>query len=82
MGTKKITISHKRNGCIGCGSCALLAKCNWKMNEHDGKSDLKGAVWHGDEFMVAQIDEDQLADNIKAADACPVNVIRVSGYKN
>lgn len=48
------------------------------MNAEDGKSDLRDAQWKGDEFMVAQIDEDELEDNKKAADACPVSIIRVS----
>lgn len=78
MGVKKITISHKRKDCIGCGSCALLAKNCWSMNKEDGKSDLRGAGWKNEEFMVTQIDEDELEDNKKAADACPVNIIRVS----
>lgn len=48
------------------------------MNKEDGKSDLRGAGWKNEEFMVTQIDEDELEDNKKAADACPVNIIRVS----
>ncbi len=48
------------------------------MNGEDGKSDLRGAQWKNEEFMVAQIDEDELEENKKAADACPVNIIRVS----
>lgn len=82
MGVKKITICHLRRGCIGCGSCALLASKQWTMNSEDGKSDLKGAQWKGKEFMVAQIDEDDLEENKKAADACPVNVIRVTGHND
>jgi len=78
MGVRKITISHKRKDCIGCGSCALLAKHCWTMNKEDGKSDLKNAQWKGEDFMVTKIDEDELEDNKKAADACPVSIIRVS----
>jgi len=77
MGVKKITICHKRNDCIGCGSCALLAKQTWSMNDEDGKSDLKGGKWKGDTFVVSQIDEDDLEDNKKASEACPVSIIRV-----
>ncbi len=80
MGTKKRTVSHKRNDCIGCGSCELLAGHTWSMNTTDGRADLRGAQWKGDQFMVAQIDEDEIPDVIDAAAACPVQVIRVQGY--
>ncbi len=84
MGVKKITICHKRDDCIGCGSCALIASHTWEMNKKDGKAVLKGAQWKGKEFMVAQIDDDDdvLAANRQAADACPVRIIRIAGYNN
>jgi ferredoxin len=77
MGIRKGAVCHKRNDCIGCGSCVLYAPKYWSMNPEDGKSELKGAVWKGDQFMVAAVDEDDLEDNRKAADACPVGIIRV-----
>ncbi len=77
MGTRKITVCHKRNDCIGCGSCALLAPQTWSMNSVDGKSDLRGAVDKG-EFMVGQIEEEDLLDNCRAAEACPVQIIRIA----
>ena len=79
MGMKKWKVCHKRNDCIGCGSCALLASRFWKMSEQDGKSILKGARWKGKEFMVAEIDEDEVEENQRAAEACPVRIIRVEG---
>jgi len=81
MGTKKITVCHKRKDCIGCGSCALLAPNRWTLNNEDGLSDLRGAEWHGDQFMVAEIDEHELEENVEAAKACPVNIIRIEGHK-
>lgn len=77
MGTKKITLCHKRNDCIGCGSCAMIAPGQFTMNAADGKADLKGAEWHGDEFMVTKIEEDEYEQNKQAADACPVGIIRL-----
>jgi ferredoxin len=47
------------------------------MNPNDGKSDLVNAKWKGEEFMVSTIDESEYDDNKKAADACPVNIIRL-----
>jgi ferredoxin len=77
MGTKKITMCHKRNDCIGCGSCVLLAPDRWQMNAEDGKADLKGGEWKGDEFVVAKIEEEEYAVNKDAADACPMDIIRL-----
>lgn len=70
-------ICHKRNDCIGCGSCSTYAPNHWSMNTHDGKSDLKSAQWKGGQFMVAEVDEDEIENNKKAADACPVGIIRI-----
>ena len=79
MGVQKITVCHKRNDCIGCGSCVLYAPEQWSMNNEDGKSELKGAEWKGDQFVVAKIDANERKNNQKAADACPVGIIRVEG---
>ncbi len=80
MGIKKVTVSHKRNDCIGCGSCVLLAPNQWSMNLEDGKADLKNSTYSGREFKVAQVDEDEIEENISAADTCPVKIIRINGY--
>lgn len=77
MGVRKITICHKRNDCIGCGSCVLYAPNRWSMDTKDGKSRLKNSEWKGNQFMVVKADEDEYEDNKKAADACPVGIIRV-----
>lgn len=77
MGTKKVTLCHKRNDCIGCGSCSLLAPRRFEMNAEDGKADMIGGKWHGTEFMVAQIEEEEVTANRKAVDACPVGIIRL-----
>jgi len=81
MGVKKITVCHKRKDCIGCGSCAVFAPRTWSMNESDGLADSKGAVEKG-EFFVTEIDEDDLAENIEAAQSCPVQIIRIDGVNN
>ncbi len=77
MGTKKITLCHKRNDCIGCGTCEMFAPDRFQMNTKDGLSDLVGGTWKGEEFMVAQIEEAEYEAVKRAADACPVKVIRV-----
>ncbi|MCK4635952.1 MAG: ferredoxin [Candidatus Moranbacteria bacterium] len=79
MGINKISVSQKRDDCIGCGACTSFAPNNWSMNGQDGKADLKDAVKKGD-MMVVQVDEDQVEENKQAADACPVQIIKVSGH--
>lgn len=80
MGVKKITISHKRKDCIGCARCVFAAPQTWEMN-NDGMSDLKDGKWKGKDFVVRQIDEDDLQDNKDASDSCPVQIIRIEGYE-
>lgn len=72
-----MTLCHKRNDCIGCGSCAMIAPGRFAMNVLDGKADMREGKWHGDEFMVAKIDEDEYELDKQAADACPVGIIRL-----
>lgn len=79
MGIKKISISQKREDCIGCGACTAFAPDTWSMSSEDGKADLKGAV-DKDGMMVAEIDEEKLEENKQAADACPVQIIKVTGH--
>lgn len=80
MGVKKITISHKRHDCIGCGVCALIAPKEWGMSELDGRAELRGGLSKG-EFVVSMIDEDELENTKEAAFHCPTNAIRVEGVK-
>ena len=76
MGIRKITICHKRNDCIGCGSCVFLAPNSWTLND-DGLSTLNGSEWRNQQFMVGEIDEIELQANREAASMCPVNIIRI-----
>ena len=77
MKSKRIKISHQRNKCIGCGSCAMYAPNRWKMNPEDGKADLVGSVKKGNVF-VAEIDNDEIKQNKKAERACPMQIIKVN----
>ncbi|MFQ5620823.1 MAG: ferredoxin [Candidatus Nanoarchaeia archaeon] len=61
----KYKIIYDRNGCIGAASCAAASK-NWVMAE-DGKADL----------VSAEISEEELQENIDAAQSCPVQVIHI-----
>ncbi len=72
----KVTVTHDRENCIGCGMCALLCPKYWTMSAEDGKSDLEGAVEKKGLFQRKVVAEDS-AENKEAARACPVNVIKV-----
>gem|GEM_PF-3408039 len=55
----------------------MLSPDRFSMNIQDGKADMKDGQWHGDEFVVAKIDEDEYDLNKQAAAACPVGIIRL-----
>lgn len=78
MGVKKIIISHKRDDCIGCGSCVSLCPKYWKMNHDDGKTDLIGGELKSNGIVTASVDEADYKENKEAADACPVHIIRLN----
>ena len=77
MWIKKITISHKREECIGCGSCVLIDPNNRTMNDDDGKATLRWSCRKGKQFMVWSVDEDEVSCTQEAAQACPVDIIKV-----
>lgn len=69
-------IQHFRKNCIGCNACVLIAPQQWLMNEHDGKAILRNSQGQNDVF-VADIAEHDLEKNQKAAQACPMNIIKI-----
>ena len=71
-----VIVTHQRDKCIGCNYCVELAYEYWRMSKKDGKSTLLGAQ-NKKGFHTARLEEDALIPNLKAAEACPVNVIKV-----
>jgi ferredoxin len=59
----KYKIVFDKNGCIGCGTCAAICPENWEMS--------------GDKAIPKKTELDSLDCNQEAADACPVNVIKI-----
>lgn len=69
-------ILHQRGRCIGCNACCDIWPSRWAMSRTDGKCTLvhgkeKKGIWQ------VQISEDELEMNRRAADACPVKIIRI-----
>ncbi|MCX2742683.1 ferredoxin [Mangrovivirga sp. M17] len=73
-----VTIIQQRNKCIGCNYCVELAPERWRMSKKDGKSVLLGGV-NKKGFWNVKVNEDELEVNVRAAEACPVNIIQVRG---
>ena len=72
----KFKILHFKEDCISCGACAAIAPDFWEMDEN-GIAHLKGSVKVGDHWERTITSEDAKAQNQEAADACPVQIIKV-----
>ena len=59
----------EREKCIGCGSCEALCSKYWKLVE-DGKVNLSGSKNN-------ELDIKEIECNQEAADACPVQCIKI-----
>ncbi|MFP5470403.1 MAG: ferredoxin [Bacteroidia bacterium] len=71
-----VVISHQRKKCIGCNYCVEFAPQRWRMSKKDGKVTLIG----GEDkkgFYTVRVTPNELEANIKAAKACPMNIIQV-----
>lgn len=71
-----VIITHQREKCIGCNYCVELAYNRWRMSKKDGKATLLQGV-NRKGFYTVKVREDELEDNLKAAEACPVKIIKV-----
>lgn len=71
-----VIITHQRDKCIGCNYCVELAYSRWRMSKKDGKATLLGGE-NKKGFYTVRTDNEEYDDNLKAANACPVNIIKV-----
>jgi len=69
---------HYRQRCIGCNACVEIAFERWRMSKKDGKAVLLGAIEKKGVHQ-ANIRYEEVEDNIRAAQACPVNIIKLDG---
>ena len=70
----KFKIVYDRDACIGAAACAAVDPNKFKMNT-DGKADLLKSKDDGKGIWVLEVDE--LGDVQEAADACPVDAIKI-----
>ena len=71
-----IQIIHHREKCIGCDACTLEHPDRWSMDEEDGKAMLIGGT-KKKHFYIVKTGDDELFDNEKAAESCPVSIIQL-----
>lgn len=71
-----IRITQYRKKCIGCGACAEAAAFRWRISRKDGKSILIGGNKKKEYYSIV-IDNDELHENMVAAQNCPVHIIRI-----
>ncbi|MBD3330245.1 ferredoxin [Candidatus Peregrinibacteria bacterium] len=73
---KEHRITHKKDKCIGCNSCVLIAPQNWQMNNKEGKAELIGAKKER-HLRTAKIFECDLEANLTAEKTCPMQAIKI-----
>ena len=71
-----VIITLQREKCIGCNYCVELAYDRWRMSKKDGKSNLIGSV-NRKGFYTVKVGDEELDENLRAAEACPVKIIKV-----
>ena len=71
-----VIITLQRDKCICCNYCVEFAYDRWRMSKKDGKSNLLGSV-NRKGFHTVKVGDQELDENLRAAEACPVNIIKV-----
>lgn len=71
-----IRIIQQRAKCIGCNACVEAAAYRWRINRKDGRCTLVGGNEKKGYYTIV-VGDDELSDNLAAAQHCPVNIIKV-----
>ena len=70
-------VEYDRESCIGIAACVEADKESWVMAE-DNKADMKNSKQDPKtKFFIKEISESELPKWKAAAEACPINVIRI-----
>ncbi len=73
----KIRVEYDRKNCIGAGSCAVVDPEKFFMDD-DGKATLRQSKDDAGKFILeGDFSEEDAKRMVEAAQACPVNVIKV-----
>ncbi len=76
----KFKILHYKDQCISCGACAAICPEFWEMDE-EGLAQLKESEKVEDRWERIILTEDDRSRNQEAADACPVQIIKLQQMK-
>lgn len=71
-----VRILYHRIKCIGCNGCVEAAPDRWRVSKKDGRCNLIGARNKKGIYQVL-VSMDEYEQNLKAAENCPVKVIRI-----
>ncbi len=69
---------HYRQRCIGCNACVEIAFERWRISKKDGKAVLLGGIEKKGVYQ-ANIRNEEVEDNLRVVEACPVNIIKLDG---
>lgn len=72
-----LEITQRRGKCIGCHACVEAAPHHWKMSAKDGKAVLLHAKLNRGGVYIIRVPAMDYDANKKAADACPVKIIKL-----
>lgn len=71
-----VRILYHRIKCIGCNGCVEAAPDRWRISKKDGRSNLVGGK-HKKGIYQVRVSMDEYEQNLKAAENCPVKIIRI-----
>ncbi|MEX0845594.1 MAG: ferredoxin [Balneolaceae bacterium] len=69
-------LTYYRDKCIGCNYCVEVWPERWQMSIRDGKAVLIGGRKKGNVYRV-DVGEYERELNERAAEVCPVDIIRI-----
>ncbi|MEK6938899.1 MAG: ferredoxin [Nanoarchaeota archaeon] len=72
----KYIILHYKKDCISCGACAVICPEFWEIDQ-EGVAQLRKSKEVEDHWELEINSEEDRAKNQEAADACPVQIIKV-----